>query len=1040
MDRELEVTQDRPPNLPKHHTSDTISPMKSIHTYLHCMGIALSVLIISVPLMHVQAYQLPESTDTELPTLFPAPGEEGLPILPQQTMDLPAVTDIVWASILQTAQKDNEIADLLNNVPVLLSGILEIHGKDHLYLGIERAYHNEHGSKHIEETLKKRFPGVPIYIEASDGVQTQAAKQKETTTIFSENFENGLTKWTALAFFSDGWQAHDDSDDNTIAQAQSCAWGCVLATKQAINLANYEQVIITFERWTNDATISVRINNETIKQYQDDSTKKTETITIDNTDNARISFIATGDTAAVDNITITGTREQEESIDITQLTASTTTPTTGSTITLTATITNTRNIATTTKTLQFYRHENTTNNPTTGGTRLSSSTTGTLNPNESTTQTITTIVPTVAETTRYYYYACIDATCSEPATIQVQPQEPETPEDTTITITSITATPTNPESGTPVTIQFTVRNNSATTLNPKTVHVYQHRSPPTNPTTGTRIAQTANTGTLNPNESTTKTITTIAPTVTETTRYYYYACINDTCSEPATIQVQPETPEDTTITITNVTATPTNTGSGTRGTMRFTVRNNGATALNPKIVRIYQHRSPTNNPTTGSRIAQTANTGTLNPNESTTKTITMIAPTVTKAMRYYYYACIYDTCSEPATIQVHPTTVLTISIISAEPGVSEHNNNTFVSIHFVIQNTGSRDNFGYKEVKFYRHTSPTTNPTSDGTEVASIIIGFLGSGNKIEKSFGIDGDLPAGIVRTTYYYYICIEKNCSDYAILQLYDENDVNPPYEDCFGVPGQTVPMGGDIMLSRPINKNNAISCGTLTLGGLETTDGRKGVVVSRHVIDLTAIVSSQPYTNIVVGHGQFYKNKDIGHLLGKILATPAPDGTVGVDAVFVEYPKPSTAGCSVTWEYRNESFCLGHGVGGYIDRASPLTIRGKDSKIYTVVGSQQPDKGTEMWMSGALSGVLEGYSATGDKMLVNLAGGSAFLYTASLREFSRDGDSGSPLYTIPDKDGNVRVVGIHTGRTKVAGNWQSIFSSWKDVSDVLKLKPLN
>ena len=88
--------------------------MKSIHTYLHCMGIALSVLIISVPLMHVQAYQLPESTDTELPTLFPAPGEEGLPLLPQQTMDLPAVTDIVWASILQTEEKDNEIAEMLN--------------------------------------------------------------------------------------------------------------------------------------------------------------------------------------------------------------------------------------------------------------------------------------------------------------------------------------------------------------------------------------------------------------------------------------------------------------------------------------------------------------------------------------------------------------------------------------------------------------------------------------------------------------------------------------------------------------------------------------------------------------------------------------------------------------------------------------------------------------------------------------------------------------------------------------------------------------
>ena len=285
--------------------------MKSIHTYLHCMGIALSTLIISVPLMHVQAYQLPESTDTELPTLFPAPGEEGLPILPQQTMALPAVTDIVWASILQTTQKDNELAELLNDVPVLLSGILEIQGKDYLYLGIERSYHNTHGSKNIEEILNKKFPGVPIYIEASDGVQTQTAKQEERTTIFSENFENGLTEWTSLAFFSEGWLAHKNKN-NTSARAQSCPWGCVLVTKQTINLENYDEVTLTFERWTKNSSLAVQINNETIKQYTGDSTKKTETITIDSRNNARISFVAIGDTAAVDNITITGTRAQEE--------------------------------------------------------------------------------------------------------------------------------------------------------------------------------------------------------------------------------------------------------------------------------------------------------------------------------------------------------------------------------------------------------------------------------------------------------------------------------------------------------------------------------------------------------------------------------------------------------------------------------------------------------------------------------------------------------------------------------------------------------
>ena len=797
--------------------------MKSIHTYLHCMGIALSVLIISVPLMHVQAYQLPESTDTELPTLFPAPREEGLPLLPQQTMDLPAVTDIVWASILQTAQKDNEIAEMLNDVPVLLSGILEIHGKDHLYLGIERSYHNTHGSTNIAELLNKKFPGVPIYIEASDGVQTQAAKQEERTTIFSENFENGLTEWTSLAFFSEGWLAHKENN-NTTARAQSCAWGCVLNTKQTINLENYDEVTLTFERWTKNSSLAVQINNETIKQYTGDSTQKTETITIDSRNNARISFVATGDTAAVDNITITGTRAQEEIIEITQLTASTTTPTTGSTITLTATITG--NTATT-QTLQFYRHRSPTNDPTTGGTRLSTSTVEIRNPNESITKTITTTTPTVTETTRYYYYACIDDTCSEPATIQVQPtsQEPETPEDTTVTITSITATPTNPESGTPVTMQFTVQNNGTTTLNPKTVLVYQHRSPTNNPTTGARIVQSATTETLNPNESTTKTITIIAPTVTETTRYYYY------------------------------------------------------------------------------------------------------------------YACIDDTCSEPAT-------VLHVQLPPPEP-------------------------------------------------------------------------------------------------------------PYEDCWGAPNRRVPMGGDKVI-RGVPSIHASwyaswqthvggdevtddevtevapfadGCTTITLGGLETNDGTRGFVMSGHGADKDKTPFQTPDDTYFSRDWDEYSfdhdrgGHPIKSVLGKVFKMPRIR-TEGVakyliaDAAFIAYPQSDTLGCSVTWRYENKTYCFDTGQGEYTETVVPLTIRGRGNNVYRVVGSQQSTKGLEVNLTGAVTGVHEeGLQVTAVKFLVQDLSSRYYFYVGVVSNSTGldetiGGDSGSPIYTVPDEDGTVRIVGVHHG----------------------------
>ena len=798
--------------------------MKSIHTYLHCMGIALSVLIISVPLMHVQAYDLPESTDTELPTLFPAPGEEGLPLLPQQTMDLPAVTDIVWASILQTAQKDNEIAELLNDVPVLLSGILEIQGKDHLYLGIERSYHNTHGSTNIAELLNKKFPGVPIYIEASDGVQTQAAKQQQETTIFSENFENGLTEWTSLAFFSEGWLAYEE-DNNTTARAQNCAWGCAFTKNQEINLANYDEVTLSFERWTTNSSLAVQINNETIKQYTNDSTQKTETITIENATNARLSFVATGDNAMIDNVTITGIREQEEeTISITRPTATIT----GSTVTLTTTITNTGNVASTTKTLKFYRHRTSASNPTAGA-HLSTSTIGTLNQNESTTKTITTTTPTVTETTRYYYYACIDDTCSEPATIQVQPivQEPETAED--ITITGITAAPISPESGASVTIQVTVRNGGAITARSKNVRFYRHTSTTNTPARGgTRLSTSATTGTINANASAMRTITTVAPTVTETTGYYYYACIDTTCSKSAAIYVRPKP-------------------------------------------------------------------------------------------------------QEPVTVPVP-------------------------------------------------------------------------------------------------------------------------EPPYEDCWTAPVRRTPMGGDKVLQ---GIPGIANCTTITLGGLEATDGTRGFVMSGHGAD--------NHTTPFQATDDTYFSRDwndhigkIRGILGRVFKMPRirPEGTrkiVVADAAFIAYPRSNTLGCSVTWRYENKTYCFDTGRGEYTEGIAPLTIRGRGNNVYKVVGSRQPTKGLEVNLTGSVTGVHEDLRVIATDFLALERGGSHYFYVgvasnAIGSDVTVGGDSGSPVYTTPDENRTVQIVGIHKGNVFFDFNEDGKdvighgFSSWDAVIDALDLKPIS
>ena len=84
---------------------------------------------------------------------------------------LDPVTERVWGSILGTEQQDATVARLLDAVPVLVSGVFEIDGRDHLYLGIDRAYYQRHGGEQIYTTLKQRFPITPLFVEASDGVQ-----------------------------------------------------------------------------------------------------------------------------------------------------------------------------------------------------------------------------------------------------------------------------------------------------------------------------------------------------------------------------------------------------------------------------------------------------------------------------------------------------------------------------------------------------------------------------------------------------------------------------------------------------------------------------------------------------------------------------------------------------------------------------------------------------------------------------------------------------------------------------------------------------
>ena len=91
---------------------------------------------------------------------------------------LDPVTEMVWGSILGTDKSDPTVARILDEVPVLLSGVMPIDGQDRLYLGIDRDYWAEHGGKHIYEALQDRFPVTPLHVEPTIGVVDLSGKSR----------------------------------------------------------------------------------------------------------------------------------------------------------------------------------------------------------------------------------------------------------------------------------------------------------------------------------------------------------------------------------------------------------------------------------------------------------------------------------------------------------------------------------------------------------------------------------------------------------------------------------------------------------------------------------------------------------------------------------------------------------------------------------------------------------------------------------------------------------------------------------------------
>ena len=414
------------------------------------------------------------------------------------------------------------------------------------------------------------------------------------------------------------------------------------------------------------------------------------------------------------------------------------------------------------------------------------------------------------------------------------------------------------------------------------------------------------------------------------------------------------------------------------------MKNEGTAPASQEAVSIYRHAAETANPKVGGVQIRTTSTGkVLAPNASVRGTFRSPAPTVSAPKQYYYYACV-DTADDEHTIDNNCTTPVQVTVQQPKttpPETGRHRRRTgrannypdlsvtdttatptslqssySITVQAKITNTGTAP-AETETVRIYRHVRKTNNPKTGGTqERGTAATGTLAT----KKAVTITSTHTAPTVSETkrYYYYVCVDtlpdeqntnNNCSrtPAEVVVRVKPEDPGPPYIGCFSSPERSTPMGGDAMIVYPFDDDEAVgSCGTITLGGLETVTGEQGFVASAHVISGAFHPESFTRTDVFVGHSESVGRGRylIEYFLGKVSKMPGfrTEGekkVLNVDAAFVAYPHPKTPGCSLTWSGDEEEFCLDPGHSDYIERIVPLTIRGKNGKTHKVIGSKEP-----------------------------------------------------------------------------------------------------
>ncbi|MYB70489.1 MAG: hypothetical protein F4X75_18560, partial [Gemmatimonadetes bacterium] len=430
---------------------------------------------------------------------------------------------------------------------------------------------------------------------------------------------------------------------------------------------------------------------------------------------------------------------------------------------------------------------------------------------------------------------------------------------------------------------------------------------------------------------------------------------------PGSIVVTPE-PTETTVdlAVASVTARPETTGPGGRVLLRTTIKNTDV-PTGQYNVTFFRHTRATDAPQVGG-VPIATRTRSLETNKDHTSFISTTAPTTPAT--YHYYVCVQELPDEDTSNNCASATVTVQEEDSPEPETPDEPENVApepdpepeqgeaafaitnatitplrvysgdnVTITATVTNTGTAT--GNTTISIYRAIEPFPGKRTQEPNTTTVTIAPSESATITSTH-----EAPTITQQSYLEFEVCADDSCQKLpGVTVLMKDSE----YTGCERE--RRTPMGGDSLY---VDKHNNIfrdCAGTITLGGVEDTDGVRGLIASGHGIAFHDIESGSgpdySQTGMRTSHGRTFDWQPV-YILGTVFKMPTfsiddyGNRTILADAAFIAYPKDR-------------------------ETLAPLKIRGENGAVYTVIGSKEPVEGESIWISAGKSGRVLKYTST-------------------------------------------------------------------------------